>query len=223
MKKIFQAASVCLAAAVIPVHAAPKISFQFVSDGAGADMTGGTSTHNYSLYVSETTQKGTNKFEGVSLNFYLCGPDEAGSSAVTCLYGSGSIPLDAMQKVAQGRSAPTLVSLSVRDLNAIPSFFLWSETCNPVCQSILPPSPFPISVVVKSTSQTKTDEDVSRTTEFYTEDGTQIKEVIRGRTISSSAVGTAKIGGVALDPNNSARTFDDRSVLHVRSVSKVKK
>jgi hypothetical protein len=225
MKKNLWAALVALSvAAPAPAQAQSRSNFQYVTDGAGGDMSGSTATQTYFLTFSETIEKRGSRFEGAWLDFSLCTqmpPDNSGVPGTSCIYGNGPVPITAMTKVQQGRSAPASVSITIADLTALQMFSLWGNVCRLECEDISGfPSPLRFTATMRATNHTRTDEDLSRTIERRTPDGTLTKEVVRGRTISASAMGTATIGTVRIGPDNGARTFDERSVLHSATIAK---
>ena len=209
MTKIFRAAFVVLSvAAILPAQVPPRSNYQYVSEGAGAEMFGNSPAQTYSITFSETIHKRPNSLDGAWLDVSLC-------TQVSCVYGSGPIPANALTKVQEGRAAPAMVNLAIRDLHAVPGYVLWGDA--PV------PSPFAFSATLRATNHLKTEEDIARTTENFTPDGTLFKDVVRGRSVASSARGTAIINGVQLEPPYSARVLDERSVVHAVTVTKQRK
>jgi hypothetical protein len=224
MRKNLRVVLVVLSLAVTSSQAQPRTNFQYVTDGAGADMSGGTTTQTYFISFAETIEKRRSKFEGAWLDFSVCSqlpPDNTGVPGTACIYGNGPVPFTALTKVQQGRSAPASVSITIVDLTALPMFALWGDVCRLECDIVSQfPSPLRFSAAMRATNHTRSDEDLSRTTERRMPDGTLLKEVVRGRTVSASATGTAIIGAVRVGPDDGARTFDERSVLHSTTVTK---
>src|SRR5688572_24396805 len=153
-------------AIVIPSQAQTRSIFNYVTDGAGAEMSGGTATQTYFILFSETIEKRPGKFEGAWLDFSLCSalpPDSSGVAGMACIYGNGPVPITVLTKVQQGRSAPSSVSLTIADLTALPMFTLWGDVCRAECEDISQlPSPFRFTATMRATNHTKTDEDLSR-------------------------------------------------------------
>ena len=209
MTKIFTAASVVLGvAAMLSAQVPPRSNYQYVSDGASAEMFGSSPTQTYSMIFTETIQKKTSPLDGVWLDFSFC-------SQAGCTYGSGSVPTSSLTKVQLGRSAPAMVSLAVGDLYAIPGFLIWGD--------VVPAGPLSISATLRATNQLRVEEDVARTTENLAPDGTLFKDTVRGRSVAASAQGVASINGIQLEPHSSARVLDQRSVVHAVTVTKLGK